>query len=78
MPSGRAKLHIEQVYDAQARAITVAERIRLIQVWVRGQERRGYADSHTAALIVADLDDIAAQVAAHRAELAALRNGGKP
>lgn len=75
MPS-KPQLLSQQVYDAQARAITVADRIAQIKAWVRGQERRGYTDPDTATLIQADLDSIAAQVANHRAELAALRNGG--
>ena len=71
---GRSPL-TQRLDDAAARAITVAERIAHIQLWVRGQERRGYAPPDTAALIQSDLDEIAAEIAALRAELAALRNG---
>ena len=71
---GRSPI-VQKIDDAAARSITTHDVLGQMELWVRGQLRRGYVDADTAAQLIADIQAVRAQVAAHRAELAALRNG---
>lgn len=70
----------QRIDDATARAITNAQVLAEMELWVRGQLRRGYMNADEYTRVLDDIQAVRAQVASHRAELAELRNGtgGKP
>jgi hypothetical protein len=66
---------IQATEDATARAIGTDQILQQMELWVRSQFRRGYADAETYAQIMDDIAQVRRQIAGHKDELARLRRG---
>ena len=72
---GRSPI-VQKIDDAAARSITTHDVLGQMELWVRGQLRRGNITQREADSVLEDIDLVRAQVAAHRGELSTLRTEG--
>lgn len=75
MPIRNDYLRIQQTEDATAVAIGATQRLVRLELWVRGQRRRGQLDAEDYAALIDEIYAERRELDAIRTELAQLRKG---